>query len=115
MMSVQPLISGVEDLAKWTHTGKTSACLRMIVNLCDLCVPVVNVSTYILRVFTVYIKSMREQKTGDRRGGTGGYGFTLPDTPRPSRPTIRPFAVTRVLIITSDNIILTARKHTPRG
>ena len=50
MMSVQRLISGVEDLAKWTHTGKTSACLRMIVNLCDLCVPVVNVSTYVSRV-----------------------------------------------------------------
>ena len=29
--SVQRLISDVEDLAKWTHTGKTSACLRMIV------------------------------------------------------------------------------------
>eukprot|EP00964_Phaeocystis_antarctica_P019496 scaffold10764_cov71-Phaeocystis_antarctica.AAC.1 len=26
-MSVQRLISGVEDLAKWTQTGKTSACL----------------------------------------------------------------------------------------
>ena len=89
-MSVQRLISGVEDLAKWTHTGKTSACLRMIVNLCDLCVPVVNVSTYILRVFTVYIKSMREQKTGDRRGGTGGYGFTgHPAAKSPHDKTLR--------------------------
>ena len=31
MMSVQRLISGVEDLAKWTQTGKTSACLRMFI------------------------------------------------------------------------------------
>ena len=80
MMSVQPLISGVEDLAKWTHTGKTSACLRMIVNLCDLCVPVDNVSTYVSRVFTVYIKSMREAKNG--RPETGHGGVRLYRTPR---------------------------------